>query len=242
LIQYGRSIRWFNEYEREIDFSKENGFDFVQIWYQKGDILLEKVPEPKEKTIKENGFPVIFHALFDINEFEEHLPGLIEILKYLSHKEVIIHPISESEAINKQSIIKLCDKVAYASRELGKEGIKLVLENNSRLDPIHYTIDEIELMFAKNDNIELLLDIAHIDSYEHLKEIVRIKKPSILHIADKHFSVAHEHLPVGKGEINFQKIFKEILYDFDGKIIFEIDDEDDEIIRSKKIIESIVNG
>jgi len=38
MIQYGRSIRWFNDYESEIEFSKENGFDFVQVWYQNGDI------------------------------------------------------------------------------------------------------------------------------------------------------------------------------------------------------------
>jgi len=97
-------------------------------------------------------------------------------------------------------------------------------------------------MFTKNHDVELLLDIAHMDSYEHLKEIVRIKKPGILHIADKHFNVVHEHLPVGKGEIDFQMLFKEILNDFDGKIIFEVVDEDEEIIRSKEIIESIING
>lgn len=240
MIQYGRSIRWFSEYESEVKFSKENGFDFLQIWYRKGNIILDKVSEPKEKIIKENEFPVIFHALFDINEFEEYIPRLIEILKYLSHKEVIIHPICESEDINEQSIYKLCEKVAYASRELGREGIRLVLENNSRLDPIHYKAEEISIMFSQNTEIELLLDIAHIDSYTHLKEIVKAKKPSILHIADKHFNAIHEHLPVGKGEIDYKMVFKEVLNDFDGKIIFEVVDEDDAIINSKRIIEKII--
>jgi len=56
----------------------------------------------------------------DVAEFEEHLPRLIEILKYLFHNEVIIHPISKIEPIDMDSIIKLCDKVTYASRELDK--------------------------------------------------------------------------------------------------------------------------
>jgi len=31
MIEYGRSIRWFNNYKDEIDFSKSNKFDFMQI-------------------------------------------------------------------------------------------------------------------------------------------------------------------------------------------------------------------
>lgn len=242
MIQFGRSIRWFNEYEAEIQFSKENGFDFHQIWYSKGSIILDKVPEPKEETIKNCGFPAIFHALFDINDFEKYLPKLIDILKYLSHKEVIIHPICRSEEINSQTISKLCEKVSYASKELRGNGIKLILENNSKLDPIHYKVDEIHLMFARNPDVELLLDIAHIDGYNHLKEIVNIKNPKFLHIADKHFNTIHEHLPIGKGEIDYKIVFNEILTDFDGKIILEIVDEDSEVVNSKVAIERIVFG
>jgi hypothetical protein len=153
LIQFGRSIRWFNNYETEIQFSIDNGFDFHQIWYKEGKIVLDNVPEPKEEIIKNCGFPAIFHALFDINDFDEYLPRLIEILKYLSHKEVIIHPVCHSEEIGSHSIFKLCDNVSYASKMLGRNGIKLVLENNSKLDPIHYKVNEIRLMFERNPEI-----------------------------------------------------------------------------------------
>ena len=242
MIEFGRSIRWYNNYENEVAFSKENGFDFLQLWYKQGIILLDEVSEPREEHIKRNGFPVIIHALFDINEYEEYLPRLIEILKYLEHNEVIIHPVCESEEIESKTIYKLCEKIAFASNELAKNGVKLVLENNSRLDPIHYESNEIELMFSKNPDVEFLLDVAHIDNYQHLKELVRIKAPKILHVADKHFDIIHEHLPIGKGELDYAMIFNDVLKDFDGKIIFEILDDDYEIIHSKKIIEEIVRS
>ncbi len=240
MIEFGRSARWYNSFEEEIRFSKEHEFSFMQVWYKEGDILLDRVDEPKEKLIKDKGFPIIFHALLDINDFEEHIPKLLNILNYFSHKELIIHPICHSEEIKNDSIIKLAQKVSFANEILSKHGIMLFLENNSALDPINYTTHELETMFSQNPNIELLLDIAHIDNYEHLKGIVKIKKPKMLHIADKHFDTIHEHLPIGDGELDFRYIFTEVLSDFEGKIIFEVVDKDEKIIKSKRIIEKIL--
>lgn len=241
MIQYGRSIRWYNNYAKEVNLSKENSFDFMQIWFKQGEILLDKIENPKEKTIKELGFPIIFHALLDINEFEENTPKLVELLNYLSYKELIVHPICISEEINKDTIYRLSERVSILSKQLGPD-IKLFIENNSKIDPINYTIEDIKLLYTENPNVELLLDLAHIDDYEHLEKIVNLKKPKMLHIADKRFGVEHEHLPIGNGNIDFEYIFNEVLYDFDGKIIFEVvEDDDNKIIESKNIIENILH-
>lgn len=34
-VKYGRSVRWFNDYKEEINFSINSGFDFMQLWYAK---------------------------------------------------------------------------------------------------------------------------------------------------------------------------------------------------------------
>ena len=70
--------------------------------------------------------------------------------------------------------------------------------------------------------------------------MVSIKVPQILHITDKHFDIIHEHLPIGHGEINFKYIFDEILFDFNGKIILEVTNDNVDIVKSKEIIESLV--
>lgn len=97
-------------------------------------------------------------------------------------------------------------------------------------------------MFTHNPNLEFLVDIAHIYSYEHLKEMVSIKIPKILHIADKHFDIIHEHLPLGRGEIDFMYIFDKILCNYEGRIIFEVGLQNEDIIKSKEIIESLVTS
>jgi sugar phosphate isomerase/epimerase len=70
--------------------------------------------------------------------------------------------------------------------------------------------------------------------------MVSIKTPKILHIADKHFNIIHEHLPIGYGEINFKYIFDKVLCNYDGKIILEIVKENSDIIKSKDIIVSLL--
>ncbi|MHC9344883.1 sugar phosphate isomerase/epimerase, partial [Clostridium perfringens] len=75
-------------------------------------------------------------------------------------------------------------------------GINLFLENNSNLDPIFKTTDEIQKIFIKNADLEFLLDIANIDNINHLQDLIIIKYPKILHIEDRHFDVIHEHLPI----------------------------------------------
>lgn len=242
MIKIGRNVRAFNHYKKEVEFSRKHNFDLMQVWYDKNGIGLYKDNEPKKELIKEFDFPTIIHAVLDINDFKEHIPKVKEIAKYLGHKEVIIHPLCESEEVNSDTIYKLSKKINFALNELQKEDIKLYLENNSKKSPIFTSIEEIKIMFNENPKLEFLLDIAHIDDYDHLKEMVSIKEPKILHIADRHFDIIHEHLPLGEGEIDYTYIFREILNKFEGKIILEIDQNDDAIIRSRDMIKKIVTN
>ena len=235
-MQIGCLARYFNPYREEVEFAQNNNFKFMQIWYDRNGIALKKDLNPIE-IIKKYDFPTIIHAVLDINEFEEHVPKLLEILKYLGHQELIIHPICESEEITSQTIYKLSDKVRLALEELAKESITLYLENNSRLDPIFNQPNELEIMFKQNPSLEFLLDIAHIDNYDHLKSMIKIKMPKVLHIADRHLEVIHEHLPIGQGNIDYKHIFADILKEFHGKIVLEIIQSSNDIISSKAKIE-----
>ena len=238
MIQIGCLARFFNKYEDEVKFAKLHGFDLMQIWYDRNGIALNKDSFPKENAIKEFDFPTIIHAVLDINEFEEHVPKIIDMLAYLNHKELIIHPICESEEITVDTIYKLSRQVSYALEKLSEKGITLYLENNSRLDPIFNTPKEIEIIFNNNTNLEFLLDVAHIESYEHLNEILDVRMPKALHIADKHLAAIHEHLPLGEGDIDYDFILNNALRSFEGKIILEIIQIDDALIDSRdKIIQ-----
>ncbi|MTI70823.1 MAG: sugar phosphate isomerase/epimerase [Firmicutes bacterium] len=240
MIKIGRNVRYFNPYKEEVEFSKKHSFDFMQVWYDKDGIGLHKDNEPKQEIIKKYNFPTIIHAVLDINEIEEHIPKLIKMLKYLEHKDLIIHPICRSEQITNQTIYKLSEKVKKAFELLSDENIKLYLENNSRLNPIFNKVEELEIMFKENPEVEFLLDVAHIDDYSHLKNMIEVKMPKILHVADRHLDIIHEHLPLGHGNIDYSYIFREVLNQFEGKIILEIVQNDDVIIKSRDMIERII--
>jgi sugar phosphate isomerase/epimerase len=161
-------------------------------------------------------------------------------LKYLQHKEVIIHPVCHF--IQSDSILKLAECNKKLSEMFYNNGITVCIENNSKLDPINYLPNELKIIFHSSPETELLLDVAHIDSYQHLQKIIDIRFPRCLHLADKHFSVIHEHLPIGQGDLDFNQIFNYYLKGYDGKVIFEVvTDVDDDIIKSKEIVQNIFN-
>lgn len=99
MIQIGRGIRWYNDYAKEVEFSKMHEFDFMQIWFKNGEILVNNIPEPKEKFIKDFGYPVIIHAVFDPSDFDLYGDKLLEIVQFLEHKDVIVHPVCEKEPL-----------------------------------------------------------------------------------------------------------------------------------------------
>ncbi len=242
MIEYGRSIRWFNDYEDEIKFSESNGFDFMQLWFVKGELVLDKVLTPKEQHVYNSNFPVIIHALYDVNDYDKYNSELIRILKLLKHSEVIIHPICEELVVNKETIYLISDNIYRTNQLLKSEGVRLYVENNSIIDKVNYMPGDLKIVFDRNPDVELVLDIAHIDSYKHLQNILEVKFPKCLHISDKRFISFHEHLAVGQGELNFDLIFRKYLKEFEGKVIFEVVGTDEEIINSKNIIKTAIEN
>jgi hypothetical protein len=56
-ITIGRGIRWYNNYQNEVNFSVlPIIFDFMQILFSNGELLVQGIPEPKSQSIKINRF------------------------------------------------------------------------------------------------------------------------------------------------------------------------------------------
>jgi sugar phosphate isomerase/epimerase len=231
-MQYGCLARYFNVYSNEVDFARRNGFDFVQLWYDNKGLMLKPVAEILPE-IKRANFPAIVHAVLAVDEIVDHLPCLVGILRELGHKQIIIHPVCAKSLLVINPLEQLTDAIAVAVQTFAALDVTLFVENNSRLDPIFHDSEELEYLFAKNPAAKFLLDIAHIDDYEHLGKLVTVRKPEMLHIADRNLANIHEHLPLGQGNIDFERIFRTELADFDGKVVFEVIASDEAIIAAK---------
>lgn len=242
MIQIGRNMLWYKDYKKEVEFSKLHGFDFMQIWFKNGIIPIDNMPEPRGKYIKDIGFPVIIHALFKIDDFEKYGDRLLELVSYFQDNEVIIHPICRSSEIGKRSASELLEQVNIFSQKAEKQGITFYLENNSVIDGINYKKEDLQVIYNSNTYVEQLLDVAHIDNYKHLEEIISVKYPKCLHVAGKHFNVPHEHLPITQGDIDYKLVFQSYLKNYDGKIILEVEGTDEEIVASKKIIDEAIRS
>lgn len=240
MIEFGCLANFNRPYQTEIDIASKNGFDLVQIWYDRDGISLGGNRDPLE-LIKTYPFPAIIHAVLDINEFEEHIPKLFTILEELGHRELIIHPVCKSEPYSDQIILKLSRAISLTYSILKALDVTLYVENNSQLDSLLHDANEVSYLFEHNPGVKFILDVAHIRDYEHLKELVCAKYPAMLHVADKHFDVIHEHLPLGCGELDFTYIFRDVLKDFSGKVILEIVQSQEDLIKSKKIMEEMLN-
>lgn len=235
MIEIGCVAHFHYPYKDEVKFAKENHFQILQIWYDKNGISVTCDGDPVTE-IKESNFPAIIHAVLDINEIEEHIPKLLKILTTLDHRELIIHPVCKTETATSETIKKLSDKIKIVEKAFSAINVKVYIENNSKLDSILNSPNEIDYLFSQNPNVGFLLDLAHIDSYQSLSEIVLAKFPDYLHIADKHFDVIHEHLPMGEGELDFSLIFSKYLNGYCGKAILEITQNKEVLVKSKQLL------
>ncbi len=247
MLRIGRNLRDLDcPFKDEIDFSIESKFDIIQVWYKCGkiDALYEK---DAINCLKTSSINSIIHAAFDISDFDDYEDDLINKLIELNHKELILHPMIKSKEVNKETTKELEDKVLNLLNRLDKLGIVVYVENNHKHMKSFYTLTQWKNFFKKAPkNTEFLLDIVHVlyaDDYEFLKKLVDIKRPKALHVADTikgKVGKKHLHLPIGKGIIDFNKIFTEIIPNYSDLIILEIKNTDKNILESREALKKIL--
>lgn len=236
MIQIGRGGLWHNSYKNEIEFCKKNDFDFIQIWFKDGELLVNDIPAPKEAFLKKAGFPIIIHALFELDDFKRYGNQLLNLVTYLGEHEVIIHPVCKKKAVIRNTEYELAEHAVAFSAKARAGGITWYLENNSVLDVFHYQKTDLEIVYRTDPYVEALLDIAHIDNYQHLQDLIDVKFPKCLHAAGKHFAVPHEHLPLTCGDIDYRLVFRKYLHGYQGRIILEVDGSGEEMAASRRIL------
>jgi sugar phosphate isomerase/epimerase len=149
-------------FKDEINFSRENGFDIVQLWYKQGVISMAYEEDPIS-AIQREDFPVILHAAFDINDFNSYRDDIISVLKKLNHKELILHPMIKTEEVNDITHQRLVDEVLKLCQRLYDLDIVVYVENNhAHMKSFYYPKQWKEFFEKAPPNVELLIDFVHV--------------------------------------------------------------------------------
>lgn len=230
MIRYGCCARFELGIAYNVEFAAQHGFDVLQIWYDRAGFGYGPQKLPRQQ-IADMVFPSIIHAVLPVHELVDECLRLCEHLAFLGHDRLIVHPAHHADYPYHSG--DMCRQIEHLLPHLEGSGLTLYVENNCRISPVLYRADEVASLFQTHSSLEFLLDVAHIDGYQHLEALIAAKYPAMLHVADSHFSVVHEHLPLGDGEIDFSYVFSHHLHEFDSTMIFEIVESDAHIVAAK---------
>ena len=239
ILQYFPVNSWRNEFS----IAPKLKFNFIEyfgeriknlknpIWSKNGlkEInYLNKINRLRSHTFCDDFF--IHHKLLSYPESENYFKNLRKNLSIIGVKIYVLALFEKSE-IKKNNLDKYIPKLKKISKIFHEKKIKLALESNLDAELI---IKLIKLIKSKNTFI--VYDTGNRLKRNNLQynEILKLKKNIChFHIKDKNWK--GENVVLGKGAVNFNKIFnavKKIKYR--GKFTFETNRGKDPFITMKK--------
>lgn len=169
----------------------------------------------------------------------QQISATIKIASELDLKLVTLHPgyYSPLGVLAKPKVKALCKESIKQLGKLGKEhGIKIALENMPKqYFTLCWTLKE--LVELANNEVELCFDVGHANTTNEIDNF--LNHPS--EFADVHlhdnFGSKDEHLPLGKGNIDFRRVLAK-LAGYKGYFVIESRSLE-EALESKKYIEKL---
>jgi len=236
---------------KRIDWIGRNGFDFVDLFLEEDANVPGKIDTIKVKSrLKKYALDSVGHLAWylptgspvkmlrdsAIREAERYFP----IFKKLDVEYVTIHAywppslFSEKEGADFQ-IDSLRKIVSSAKRY----NLKVMYEP---IDTEKDTLKNVNYILSRVHDLYFHLDIGHANLFD--KDIIGFirkfhTKLRHIHLHDNH-GKTDEHLPLGKGSINFQKVVREIKKCYDGTITLEIfSDNPKDVLKSRARLRKI---
>lgn len=232
--------------EENINFAKNNNFDFIEL-----NMNLPYCFEIKEKELLKYNYDFTMHISEELNIYElnnnlkkSYLKEIIRqlkigisnnIKKYTIHLNQGIYFTIDSNKKYLNEVFKnnytksLKSSLKYLNRFCENNNIYINFENTKYNDNIKIAINEI----VKYPHFGFTLDIGHNEKdknkfYNYLEKENYLKNIKHIHMHD--YDNISDHLALGKGIINFNK-YKNLL--IDNYIVMEVK-KSEELLESKK--------
>jgi sugar phosphate isomerase/epimerase len=229
---------------KEIESIKKYGFDFVEIGIEWPEGSVENLLKKRKeivKLLKKNKMFAIAHTSWwmDFSSPYEYVREAwvkeakrkIDVAKKLGINQITFHTHSRFiQPFYRKYQKEILDNFLFSLKELvqyaKKKDMEILLENAGEIGEITQ-FNLIKYIAYRLPGIKIHLDIGHVYLFGGMKSIKAFiltfkERISHLHFHDNH-GKRDEHLPIGKGKINYKsvvKLLKKINYD--KTITFEV--------------------
>lgn len=244
MIKFGCLTDPRKDILEEIKSIRKYGFDFVEVGLEWPEGSVEKLLKKRKeivKLLKKNSMFAIAHTAYWMDfsspytyvrkAWIKEAKRKIDLAKKLGINQITFHTHSMTagyfyrkynQEILKNFISSLKELIKYAK----KKNIQILIENAGEIGEI-VDLKLIKFIVNKLPEIKIHLDVGHAFLFGGMKNVRNSilafrKRIAHLHFHDNH-GKKDEHLPIGKGKINYKtvvKLLKKINYD--KTITFEV--------------------
>ncbi len=232
---------------KEIEWIGKNGFDFVDLFLEEDLAVPEKIDINKTKKLLEKyNLDVVGHTAFYLpigapvklirEASVEEAERYFRVFEKLCVKYVTIHAYWPSGLFSEE------DGVQFQVETL-KKLVKIAKKYNLRimyesLDTKKDSLKNVEKIIKKVPGLYFHLDIGHTNLYGRIPvSFIRRFREKLVHIhMHDNNGEEDEHKSLGKGNINFKKIIKELKkIGYDKTITLEIFEKNKKLaVQSRK--------
>lgn len=205
-------------------YAVQHGFELIQLWFDHRGLMVQGRAVEDVGPLRDCAIKTVVHAVLTPNELVRRAGDVASLARKAGHSWVILHPISGRGECRDGRTRDLVAALRQRLPVFTDAGLRVCVENNCALHPMVHTTEDLTMLVEALPEVELLLDIAHMDGPAHLESLVSVRFPYALHVADRHLAVAHEHLAIGEGDIDINALMSTTLKGFDGPAVFEMPD------------------
>lgn len=241
----------------EIQTFAELGFDYLELAMDPPEAHYSIVSENRSaitKTLENNGMGIVCHlptfvSAADLTESirqasATEMKRSLSVAADLGAKKVVLHPpmISGMGAYVadrvRTNVFEFIAEMVKMSKALG---VTICLENMMPRNGIGVEPSELEMIFNRFPTLQFTLDTGHANLADNgkarLQELVKCFGDRIghVHLSDNR-GVYDDHLPLGIGSINFQRLAKALKgLGYNSTVTFEVfDDDRQQLLESRR--------
>lgn len=232
-------VFWNWDIAQFIKKTGELGFNAIEIWVRQFERQEKVTPQQLNRLLKEAGLTSTVHVpirdlnIASINKGirKESVAQMIEAINFCAEIEgelVVMHPgrlSGRMEDPEEQWKYQL-DSFEKIMKAAESKSVVVAVENMefSKKDELVVTAEDIKRLqrMLKDFYLPVTLDTTHMESTKRILDTIEMLKGDIRHIHLSDFKNKY-HLPLGKGNFDFEIIFKKLKeIQFKGLISLEV--------------------